>query len=105
MSSLSLSLSVNCDPCDSSELLAPPTTASSSTDLQTLALVSLPPLPEPVCEYRPDEASYQDTLLPNQPLDLGQAFMTSQMSDIGISLTNAMQDTPGNEAANSIIEG
>uniref|UniRef100_A0A3Q1J424 T-box domain-containing protein n=1 Tax=Anabas testudineus TaxID=64144 RepID=A0A3Q1J424_ANATE len=89
---------VNCDPCDSTEIL------SHSTDLQALALASLPPLPDPSCEFRPDEASYEDTLIPDQPLDLGQAFMASQMSDISISMANGMQDTPGNEVANGMIE-
>lgn len=92
-----LSPSVNCDPCDSTEHLRHPTT---SAELQALALASLPPLPE----FRADEASYQDGLIPEQPLDLGQAFIASQMSDIGI-MTAGMQDTAGNELANSMIEG
>ncbi|XP_070783666.1 T-box transcription factor TBX6 [Enoplosus armatus] len=96
---------VNCDPCDSSELLPQPiTTTTTSTDLQALALSSLPPLPDPSCGFRPQEASYQDTLVPQQALDLGQAFMASQMSDISISMANGMQDTPGSEGANSMIE-
>lgn len=105
---LYMSLSVNCDPCDSTEHLPHPTTTTmttTSTDLQALALASLPPLPDPSCEFRPDEASYQGTLIPEQQLDLGQAFMASQMSDIGISMTSGMQDTAGNEVANSMIEG
>lgn len=100
-----LSLSVNCDPCDSAELLPQPITATpNTTDLQALALASLPPLPDPTCGYRPEEASYHDTLVPEQQLDLGQAFMASQMSDIGISMANGMQSTPGSEVANSMIE-
>nr|XP_020478969.1 T-box transcription factor TBX6-like [Monopterus albus] len=91
--------SVNCDPCDSTELLPQPTT---STDLQALALASLPPPPNPACDFRPEEASYQDTLVPEQSLDLGQAFMASQMSEISISMTSEMQDT--SEVANSMIE-
>ncbi|XP_035525747.1 LOW QUALITY PROTEIN: T-box transcription factor TBX6 [Morone saxatilis] len=91
---------VNCDPCDSTELLSQPT----STDLQALALASLPQLPDPSCGFRPEEASYQDTLVPDQPLDLGQAFMASQMSDISISMANGMQNAPGSEVANGIIE-
>ncbi|KAF1373921.1 hypothetical protein PFLUV_G00243940 [Perca fluviatilis] len=93
---------VNCDPCDSTELLPQPIT--TSTDLQALALASLPPLPDPSCGFRPEGASYQDTLVPEQPLDLGQAFMASQMSDIGISMANGMQGTPGSEVANRMIE-
>lgn len=101
-----LSLSVNCDPCDSTELLPQPTTTTTSTgtDLQALALASLPPLADPSCGFRTEEPSYQDTLVPEQPLDLGQAFMASQMSDISISMASGMQDTPGSEVANSIIE-
>ncbi|GLD57410.1 T-box transcription factor TBX6-like protein [Lates japonicus] len=53
---------------------------------------------------KPEEASYQDTLVPEQPLDLGHAFMASQMSDISISMANGMQARPGSEVANSIIE-
>lgn len=98
-------LSVNCDPCDSTELLPQPiTTTTTATDLQALALASLPPLADPSCGFRPEEASYQETLVPEQPLDLGQAFMASQMSDISISMANGMQNTPGSEVANSMIE-
>lgn len=94
---------MNCDPCDSTELLPQPITATSGSDLQALALASLPPLPDPSCGFRPDEASYQATLVPEQPLDLGQAFMASQMSDMGISMAGGMQDA-GSEVANSLIE-
>ncbi|XP_041830368.1 T-box transcription factor TBX6 [Melanotaenia boesemani] len=88
---------VNCDPCDSTELLPQPTT--TSTDLQTLALASLP---DPSCGFRPEEASYQDTLVPEQSLDLNQAFMASHMPDI--TMANGMQETPGNDLRNNIIK-
>ncbi|CAK6970954.1 T-box transcription factor TBX6 [Scomber scombrus] len=91
---------VNCDPCDSTQLLPQP---EGSTDLQALALASLPQLPNP-CGYRPEDAPYQDTLVPEQPLDLGQAFMHSNQMPVSISMTGGMQDTPGSEVANSIIE-
>ncbi|XP_029311657.1 LOW QUALITY PROTEIN: T-box transcription factor TBX6 [Cottoperca gobio] len=91
---------VNCDPCDSTELLQQPVT--TGTDLQALTLASLPPLPNPSCGFRPEGACYQDTLVPEQPLDLGQAFMASQMSDIGISMAGGMQGMPGSEVANMI---
>ncbi|KAE8284264.1 T-box transcription factor TBX6 [Larimichthys crocea] len=96
---------VNCDPCDSAELLQQPIGTTTSTDLQALALASLPQLPDPSCGFRPEEASYQDTMVQEQPLDLGQAFMASQMSDISISMANEMQNTPGSEVANNMIEG
>lgn len=104
-----LPLLVSCDPCDSAELLPPTTvtsnTSSSTTDLQALALASLPQLPESSCGFRTDEASYQDTLVPEQPLDLGQAFMASQMSDtMSISMAEGMQNTAGSEVANSMID-
>ncbi|KAG7507784.1 T-box transcription factor TBX6-like [Solea senegalensis] len=87
---------VNCDPCDTTELLSQST--EGSVDLQALALSSLPPLPplpDPSCGYRAEDASYADALVPEPPLDLGQAFMASQMSDIsGISM----------ETAGSVIE-
>ncbi|XP_053197578.1 T-box transcription factor TBX6 [Scomber japonicus] len=92
---------VNCDPCDSTQLLPQP---EASTDLQALALASLPQMPNPSCGYRPEDAPYQDTLVPEQPLDLGQAFMHSNQMTVSISMTSGMQDTPGNEVANSIIE-
>ncbi|KAK2820336.1 hypothetical protein Q5P01_023295 [Channa striata] len=92
---------VNCDPCDSAELLPQQTTAS---DLQALALTSLPPLAQPPCEFSADQASYQDTLVPEQHLELGQVYVASQMSDIGISLSGGMEDTPGSEVANDMID-
>ncbi|XP_041671608.1 LOW QUALITY PROTEIN: T-box transcription factor TBX6 [Cheilinus undulatus] len=97
---------VNCDPCDSTELLPQQmsTNTSSSTDLQTLTLSSLPPLPDPSCGFRQDEATYQDTLVPQQPLDLGHAFMESGMSDIGLSMSDGMQDPAGSEMTNTMIE-
>lgn len=100
-----LSLLVNCDPCDSTELLPQPiTTTTTSTDLQALALASMPPLPDPSCGFRPEEASYQDTLVPQHALDLGHAFIASQMSDISISMAGGMQERVGGEVANSMIE-
>ncbi|XP_037836961.1 T-box transcription factor TBX6 [Kryptolebias marmoratus] len=87
---------VHCDRCESPE----PTT--SSTDLQALALTSLPPLSESSCGFTPEGASYQ---VPEQSIDLSQAFMTSQMSDISIPVTDGMQEPQGNEAANSMMEG
>ncbi|MEQ2255443.1 hypothetical protein ILYODFUR_013954 [Ilyodon furcidens] len=87
---------VNCDPCDASE----PTAASS--DLQALTLTSLPPLPDSSCGFRPEEASYP---VPEHSLDLSLTFMTSQMSDISVTMANGMQEKQENEAALSMIEG
>lgn len=93
---------MNCDPCDSTELLQqPPVTGAN---LQALALASLPALPETSCGFRPGDTSYQDTLVPEQSLDLGQEFMASQMSDINITLASGIQELPGSERANSMIE-
>uniref|UniRef100_A0A8C5E9W7 T-box transcription factor TBX6-like n=1 Tax=Gouania willdenowi TaxID=441366 RepID=A0A8C5E9W7_GOUWI len=72
----------NCDPCNSTELLA---------------LAPLPTLPDPCCGFRPEDASYEDAMVPQQPLDLHQTFMASQMSDIGMSISNEMQNTAGNQ--------
>ncbi|XP_068161479.1 T-box transcription factor TBX6 [Antennarius striatus] len=91
---------VNCDPCESAELVSQSLNATTDSDLQTLSLSSLPPLPDPSCGFRQEEDSYQDTLAPEQPIDLGQAFIASQISDMRISLP----DTPGSEVANSLIE-
>ncbi|XP_061765419.1 T-box transcription factor TBX6 [Nerophis ophidion] len=109
---------VNGDPCDSTQLLPHPDTtpAVSATptadpnitgaDLQALTLASLQaPLPaDPNCGFTPDETRFQGTLVPEQPLDLGQAFMASQMPDIGLSMSDGMQDATGNEVTNAIIE-
>ncbi|XP_025765720.1 T-box transcription factor TBX6 [Oreochromis niloticus] len=93
---------VNCDPCDSTELLQQP--PATGADLQALALASLPALPETSCGFRPGDTSYQDALVQEQSLDLGQDFMASQMSDISITLASGIQELPGSEKANSMIE-
>ncbi|XP_028331833.1 T-box transcription factor TBX6 [Gouania willdenowi] len=80
---------VSCDPCNSTELLA---------------LAPLPTLPDPCCGFRPEDASYEDAMVPQQPLDLHQTFMASQMSDIGMSISNEMQNTAGNQVENSLID-
>lgn len=94
--------SVNCDPCDTAELLSQPT--STGTDLQALALSSLPPLPDPSAGYRAENSSYADTLVSEQTLDISQAFMTSQMPDLDISMAGGMHEAPGSEVANSMNE-
>jgi len=81
-----------------------PQPSSNSTDLQALALASLPPLSDHSTGFRPEEASYKDSLNPEHSLDLNQAFIASQMSHVGINLANGMQETSGNEVANRIIE-
>lgn len=73
----------------------------SAAGLQALTLTSLPSLTESSCGFTPEEASYQ---VPEQSIDLSQAFMTSQMSDISIPVSEAMQEAQGHEAANSLIE-
>ncbi|KAM6897002.1 T-box transcription factor TBX6 [Xenentodon cancila] len=94
---------VSCDPCDSTELLQQPTTTTSA-DMQALALASLAPLPDHACGFSSEEASYPDTLVPDQSLELGQAFIDSQMSDIAITMASGMQETTGNEASNNMID-
>lgn len=98
---------MNCDPCDATELLPQPTSSSGSSTLglQALALSSLPPLPGPSCGFRPEETPYQDTLVPEEPLDLNEAFMASQMSDIGMSMASEVQNPPGSEVTSSMMEG
>ncbi|KAL6095087.1 tbx6 [Pungitius sinensis] len=95
---------VNCDACDSTE----PQPATSSTDLRALALASsLPRLPGAApssCGFGPDGASCRDALAPGHPLDLGQEFMASQMSDIGISMGNGVQDAQGGAAGGLLGE-
>lgn len=100
---------MNGDPCDAAELLSRPITSSSGSgstaDLQTLDLSSLPPLSDPSCGFRPEETPYQDTLVPEEALDLNQAFMTSQMSDIGMPMASEVQNPTGSEVATSMMEG
>ncbi|XP_029954425.1 T-box transcription factor TBX6 [Salarias fasciatus] len=89
---------VNCDPCNPPELPSQPTAA----ELQALALAPLPPLPDPPCGFRPEEATFQHTMVSEQQLDLGQTFMASQMSDIDIAMARGLQDAAGSEVANSV---
>lgn len=100
---------MNCDPLDATELLSQPITTGGggdgAADLQALALSSLAPLPDPSCGFRPEEAPYQDSLGPEEPLDINQAFMASQMSDMGMSMAGEVQNPPGGEVANSMMEG
>lgn len=99
-------LSVNCEPCDTTELLPQPvtTTTTTSTDLQALTLASLPQMPDHSCRFRPEEAAYHDTLVPEQPLGIDQVFMASQMTDISISMASSVQNTPGSEGVTGVIE-
>ncbi|TWW81327.1 T-box transcription factor TBX6 [Takifugu flavidus] len=54
---------------------------------------------------KPEETPYQDTLVPEEALDLNQAFMASQMSDIGMSMASEVQNPTGSEVATSMMEG
>ncbi|CAG5907139.1 unnamed protein product [Menidia menidia] len=89
---------VNCDPCDSTELV--PQHSANPTDLQALGLA----LTDHSAGFRPEEASYKDTLNPEHSLALDQAFIASQMSDIGINLAGGIQETSGTSVDNSMIE-
>ncbi|XP_024141045.2 extensin, partial [Oryzias melastigma] len=86
--------------CDSAEFQP----ASPSTDLQALGLASLPPPPEPSCVFKPDEASFQDVLTPEQSLELGQSFIASEMSDLSVALNHGMQERQHDEEAERMIE-
>lgn len=106
---LVLPLPDDCDPCDAAELLSQPisTTIITSTtatttgpDLQALPLASLHPLPNPSCGFRPEEAPFQDALVPEQPLNLDQAFMT----DISITLSGVVQGAAGSHMATGLME-
>ncbi|KAJ7984477.1 hypothetical protein DPEC_G00355230 [Dallia pectoralis] len=101
---------VSSDPCDSTELLP-----RSISDLQNIAVSSLPSLPhvpDPVCEYTSDDSPFQESLAPEeqQPaLDLlGQAFMASQMTDIAANIdsdmTNGQQDASSNEVTSAMMD-
>ncbi|KAK7919653.1 hypothetical protein WMY93_010937 [Mugilogobius chulae] len=91
---------VNCDPCDSTEALPQATvTSTEPQDLQTLDLSCLPTLPDPSCAYRTENTPYQDTLDPEQAIDLGQAFMT----DMNMPLTNGIHEAGGSDMPNDLI--
>ncbi|XP_057681479.1 T-box transcription factor TBX6 [Corythoichthys intestinalis] len=100
--------SENCDPCDSTH--SPPTASATApeitgADLQALALASLHPLPpEPSCGFTSEETPFQDTLVPEEPLDLGQGFIASQIPDISLAINAGLQDTTGSEVTNTLIE-
>ncbi|KAF7204487.1 T-box transcription factor TBX6-like [Nothobranchius furzeri] len=68
-----------------------------SPETTTLALPSLPPLTDPSCGFRPEEATYP---APDQSLDLGQAFITS---DISMEIATGLQDTGGNDGNSSLL--
>lgn len=114
-----MSLPADCDPCDAAELLSQPisntiisstttntiissttTTSTTGPDLQALPLASLHPLPDPACGFRPDQAAFQDALVPEQPLNLHQAFMT----DISMTLSGVVQGSAGSHMATDLME-
>ncbi|XP_036392736.1 T-box transcription factor TBX6 [Megalops cyprinoides] len=84
---------VSCDPCDSTELLP-----QSTTNLQDLGLTGLP-IPESVCTYSPDNSTFQQAPVSDEPLDIGQAFLTPQIAEITAPIENVQttSDTSGNE--------
>lgn len=98
----------NCDARDSTQHLpsVPAATPNmSGADLQALALATLHPLPaERSCEFTPEDGAFQDSLVPEPPLDLDVAFMASQIPDISLSMSAGMQDTAGSDVTNAIIE-
>ncbi|XP_019739051.1 T-box transcription factor TBX6 isoform X2 [Hippocampus comes] len=98
----------NCDACDSTQHLptVPAATPNmSGADLQALALATLHPLPaDPSCGFTTEDSAFQDSLVPEPPLDLDEAFMASQIPDISLSMNAGMQDGAGSDVTNTIIE-
>lgn len=105
-----MSLPADCDPCDTAELLSQPisntiitsttTTSTTGPDLQALPLASLHPLPDPACGFQPDQAPFQDALVPEESLNLHQAFMT----DISMTLSGVVQGSAGSHMATNLME-
>lgn len=97
----------DCEPRDTAELLSQPisttiitSNTTSGPDLQSLPLASLHPLPDSSCGFQPDEASFQNALEPEQPLNLDQAFMT----DISMTLSGVVQGSAGSHMATGLME-
>ncbi|XP_067100246.1 T-box transcription factor TBX6 [Osmerus mordax] len=100
-SAASLSPSVSCGPCDSTQTLA-----SHPPELQTLTLASLPLLPSPSCGFSSNQISFQETPLPDPPLQLGHAYVSSQIADLTVDMVNGQQDATGSnhQPSDSMID-
>ncbi|XP_062331395.1 T-box transcription factor TBX6 [Osmerus eperlanus] len=100
-SAASLSPSVSCGPCDSTQTLA-----SHPPELQTLTLPSLPLLPSPSCGFSSNQISFQETPLPDPPLQLGHAYVSSQIADLTVDMVNGQQDATGSnhQPSDSMID-
>ncbi|KAM6951164.1 T-box transcription factor TBX6 [Aplochiton taeniatus] len=95
---------VSCEPCDSTEALAEASIASNTaSDFRDLGLASLPSLPDPSCGYHPEESHYQETQVPEQTLNLGQAFMASHLNNLTVDMANGTQNAAGSEVADNMI--
>ncbi|XP_077595682.1 T-box transcription factor TBX6 [Stigmatopora nigra] len=94
----------NCNPCDSTQSL--PIPEMTGAHLQALALASLHRLPtEPSCRFTSEESPFQNNLVvPEEPLELGQAFMAAQIPDISLTISAGMQETTESECTDTLIE-
>ena len=83
----------------------PQTLASHPSDLQTLdshplelqTLASLPLLPSPSCGFSSNQISFQETPTPDPPLQLGHAYVSSQIADLTVDMVNGQQDATGSD--------
>lgn len=90
-------LSESCDPCDSTELLP------QSVELPSSALTIInSALPITDSGFHTEVPSLPDQTVSNQPLVLGQAFLTSEIPS---SMESQPQTTPENNVNNTLMDG
>ncbi|XP_051771649.1 T-box transcription factor TBX6 [Ctenopharyngodon idella] len=87
----------SCDPCDSTELLP------QSVELPSSALTIInSALPITDSGFHTEVPSLPDQTVSNQPLVLGQAFLTSEIPS---SMESQPQTTPENNVNNTLMDG
>ncbi|XDV45098.1 hypothetical protein PO909_013252 [Leuciscus waleckii] len=86
----------SCDPCDSTELLP------QSVELPSSALSIINALPITDSGFHTEVPSLPDQTVSDQPLVLGQSFLTSEIPS---SMESHPQTTPENNVNNTLMDG
>ncbi len=90
-------LSESCDPCDSTELLP------QSVEIQSSAFSMInTALPMTDSGFHTEVASLSDQTISDQPLALGQAFLSSEIPS---SMENQQQTVSENNVNNTLMDG
>ncbi len=90
-------LSESCDPCDSTELLP------HSVEIPSSALSMInPALPMTDSGFHTEVASLPDQTVSDQPLALGQAFLSSEIPS---SMESQQQTASENNVNNTLMDG